>query len=804
MPTLTIDNQTVTVPDGTNVLEAAKRLGIVIPHFCYHEALGAVGACRLCAMTFEDGPVKGLQMACLIEAKEGMVVSTEDKKAADLRAHVIEWLMMHHPHDCPVCDEGGECQLQDMTVAGGHGIRRYRGKKRTYDNQDLGPFIEHEMNRCIQCYRCVRTYQDYFGGSDFGALGCNQRIYFGRFRDGRLESPFSGNLVDVCPTGVFTDKTFRYRTRYWDIEEAPSICPHCSLGCAVIPGARYRELQRVRSGVNRKVNGFFICDRGRFGYGHANHPARPRRPRIDGRDADWPEALKYLRDRIASMVKEHGPNSIALLGSPRASLEANFLLRRWASELGCAQVIFDCHPERDRTARTVAGELGDKTRSLEEIARADAVLLIGADPLAEGPMLAAALRQAVRRGAFVAALDPRPVELPCAAAHLPLPPERLPDVLDGLANGDFAHFSRQEQLVLEGIARRLREAGRPVLIGGGDFLESTGTEKLLRAAAILTKVDRPCGVMVLLEGPNSFAGGLLATSLIDFDSILDAVRDGTIKTLVCLEADPLTDFPDPGQAQELLAGIDFLAVIDGLPTLAAERADLFLPTTVTAEGSGTFINNEGRMQAFAEVFAPGLPIRVTGEGDHPPRTFSSDTPGDLPRPAWGILADLQDLPRSLHDLRSLIENEEPRFAGLASLEPGRRGQRVAPPSEKAPSLPPAAAEVPHREPEGTLRLVPVTARFGSDLPGSLSAPWAAVRPKPTVLLNRSDAERLDLMDGDRALLTTSRGHLRLTVAVTDQSAPGLAILPRLRGTPLDDFIPGSGHLDCTLTKDGTA
>ena len=176
MPTLTIDNLSITVPEGTNVLQAAERLGIVIPHFCYHEALGSVGACRLCAMKFLDGPVKGIQMACMVEAKDGMVVSTLDSEAQEQRAHVIEWLMMNHPHDCPVCDEGGECQLQDMTVAGGHSIRRYRGKKRTYRNQYLGPLIEQEMNRCIQCYRCVRTYQDYCGGTDFGVLGSRQRL----------------------------------------------------------------------------------------------------------------------------------------------------------------------------------------------------------------------------------------------------------------------------------------------------------------------------------------------------------------------------------------------------------------------------------------------------------------------------------------------------------------------------------------------------------------------------------------------------------------------------------------------------
>ncbi len=183
MPKLTIDNLEVIVPEGTNVLEAARQLDIVIPHFCYHEALGAVGSCRLCAMMFVDGPVKGLQMACMITAQDGMVISSTDTDAVELREHVIEWAMINHPHDCPVCDEGGECQLQEMTVAGGHGVRRYSGKKCTFTNQDLGPFVQQEMNRCITCYRCVRTYRDYCGGTDYGVFGSRNRIQYGRFQE---------------------------------------------------------------------------------------------------------------------------------------------------------------------------------------------------------------------------------------------------------------------------------------------------------------------------------------------------------------------------------------------------------------------------------------------------------------------------------------------------------------------------------------------------------------------------------------------------------------------------------------------
>src|SRR5512139_156490 len=282
---------------------------------------------------------------------------------------------------------GGECQLQEMTIAGGHGRRRYTGRKRTYLNQDLGPFIAHEMNRCIACYRCVRTYRDYCGGSDFGVFGSRDRVYFGRVRDGRLESPFAGNLVDVCPTGVFTDKTFRFRSRSWDLQEAPSICPHCSLGCATVPGARFRELQRVRAGISREVNGFFICDRGRFDIGATNDPQRPRQPRIDGLTVAMTSAIAMLQARLAAVIAAHGPDSVALLGSPRASLEANALLRDWAAALGTTRLAYDAHAEHDRAARVTEAHLERHVCSLADVRRSDLVVLVGADPLAEGPLL---------------------------------------------------------------------------------------------------------------------------------------------------------------------------------------------------------------------------------------------------------------------------------------------------------------------------------------------------------------------------------------------------------------------------------
>ncbi len=799
MPILTIDNQQIEVLKGTNVLEAAKGLGIVIPHFCYHEALGAVGACRLCAMNFVEGPVKGIQMACMIEAKDEMVITTTDQASQEMRARVIEWLMMYHPHDCPVCDEGGECQLQDMTIAGGHDIRRYGGKKRTYSNQDLGPFICHEMNRCIQCYRCVRTYQDYCGGTDFGVLGTNQRVYFGRFRDGRLESPFSGNIVDACPTGVFTDRTFRYRTRYWDIEEAPSVCPHCSLGCAVIPGGRFRELQRVRGGVNKQTNGFFICDRARFGGGYGNHPERPRVPRVDGAQTTWPEALRALRKRITDLVARHGPGAVAFLGSPRASLEANYLLDSWAASLGSRRIAFDSHWQHDRSARVAAGKLGPRAASLEDIRCSDFILMIGVDPLNEAPMLALAVRQAVRRGVRLAVIDPRPVTLPCAAAHLPLAPEALPDVLEALAGGDIRRLGRREAVLLEGILEQLRAAERPVLIGGPDLLGAAGIERLLDTARLLASEHRPCKVMTVLAGPNSFGCGVLARQGPDFEAILNGMLAGEIKALVCLESDPMTGSSDPARTGMALGKLELLAALDYLPTAAAHHAHLFLPTTAVPESAGVYVNNEGRMLLFSSAMDPGTPISVSGGGDHPPRTFLPATPGSEPRPAWATLGHLQGRRLSLRDIRQAIEMEHPNFAGLSSLTTGGEGKRIAdisPPPETAPEIP-----FPHSEGEGTLRLYAMEDFAGSgELAGYASA-LAPLRPTPFVMLGALDAKQRSLSDGQQVRLRSELGGVGVALRVVPDLPAGIALVPRLRGTALESYVPGRGHYDCQILSE---
>ncbi|MGH6894922.1 MAG: NADH-quinone oxidoreductase subunit NuoG, partial [Geminicoccaceae bacterium] len=405
MPTIDIDGRQYQVGAGGNLLHACLSLGLDVPYFCWHPTMGSVGACRQCAIKqFKDeSDTRGtIAMACMTPVKDGARIAIEDEEARRFRAGVIEFLMVNHPHDCPVCEEGGECHLQDMTQMTGHVYRRFRFRKRTFRNQDLGPCIGHEMNRCITCYRCVRFYRDYAGGRDLHAMGIHDHVYFGRERDGTLESEFSGNLAEVCPTGVFTDKTLSARyTRKWDLRSTPSICVHCALGCNTSPNARYGEVRRIVNRYNGAVNGYFLCDRGRFGYDFVNRADRLRRPlwRRDGQSLAPLEASRAV-ERFAELV--HAGRAIGI-GSPRASLEANFALRTLVGEERFCSGIA---PAEDRIVRTIRDVLRHgpaRTPSLREVEDADAVLVLGEDVPNTAPRLALSLRQAARNASFAEA-----------------------------------------------------------------------------------------------------------------------------------------------------------------------------------------------------------------------------------------------------------------------------------------------------------------------------------------------------------------------------------------------------------------
>jgi NADH-quinone oxidoreductase subunit G len=642
MVKLIIDDIPVEVPTGTNVLEAARSVGITIPHFCYHPALKVAGACRLCAVKVLEGGGKGIQMSCSLPVQEGMVVSTTDPEALKLRSLVIEWLMINHPHDCPVCDEGGECLLQDFTIAGGHGRRRYQGKKRTFLNQYLGEGIQHEMNRCIECYRCVRFYQDYAGGTDFGVTGNASRVYFGRFTDGALASPFSGNLLDICPTGVFTDKHARFRARYWDYQFAPSICPHCSVGCNTSPQSFHREVIKIVARRNDQVNGWFICDRGRFNIG--GDPLRPREPMIDGAVCGYEEALDLLSARISDFIEMNGPDSLALVGSTRLSLEGAILLGELARHLTGSTLCYFADPSLSQGSLAAARILtGQNAATLNDLEVADCIVLINLDLMEEGAILALAVRKAWLSGARI-----------CLVAQKGEPSTSLPF--------DYTQLSSLSEVGLKG-------TGKEVIICGAGEKEP---ELLSQLASLQAKL------ILLQPGPNGFGAALLA---LDWHAVplLDALASKKVKGIVCFEA----DLPKPWPAEVTILGrADWRACSTDM------EGSTFLPTTTWMESTGTSINFEGRAQRFQRS-APsalplkGLPAKYYGSALdtkesaplHPPRVPSAGIPGSKGRDCWKVIASLIE---KLGGER-LVEPLSGRWAALGDLDPEGEGVRVLAP-----------------------------------------------------------------------------------------------------------------------------
>lgn len=632
MATIHVDGKELEVDGADNLLQACLSLGLDIPYFCWHPALGSVGACRQCAVkqyTDENDKRGRIVMSCMTPATDGSWISIDDEEAKVFRASVVEWLMTNHPHDCPVCEEGGHCHLQDMTVMTGHNERRYRFTKRTHQNQQLGPFISHEMNRCIACYRCVRFYKDYAGGTDLGVFGAHDNVYFGRVEDGTLESEFSGNLTEVCPTGVFTDKTHSERyNRKWDMQFSPSICHGCSSGCNISPGERYGELRRIENRFNGSVNQYFLCDRGRFGYGYVNREDRPRQPLLaNGAKLSLDEAL----DKAADLLR--GRNIVGI-GSPRASLESNYALLELVGAEHFYSGIEAAELERIRLVVQVLKDSPLPIPNMRDIEDHDAIFVLGEDLTQTAARMALALRQSVKGKAedMADAMRVQPW-LDAAVKNIgqnalnplfiaSLAETKLDDVAeecvhaapDDLARIGFAvaHALDASAPAVEGldtealelaqrIANALLAAKRPLIIAG----TSLGSKALIEAAANIAKAlklrEKNGSISLIVPEANSLGLAMLGGDSVD--AALQAVIDGKADAIVVLENDLYTR-TDKAKVDAALNAAKVVIVADHQKTATSDRAHLVLPAASFAEGDGTLVSQEGRAQRFFQVFDP--------------------------------------------------------------------------------------------------------------------------------------------------------------------------------------------------------
>ena len=742
--TVIIDGAEYQAEEGRNMLDVALSLGFDLPFFCWHPVLGSIGACRQCAVrlywTDRSGAEKSeIAMACMTEAQEGTKMDIFDPEAIRFRAEMIELMMTSHPHDCPVCDEGGECHLQDMTVMTGHSYRRYRGRKRTFENQDLGPFVTHELNRCITCYRCTRFYNDYAGGRDFGAFGLRNQVYFGRAESGTLESEFSGNLVEVCPTGVFDDKPFSRRySRKWDLQSAPSVCPDCGLGCTTYPSSRYGELRRVLSRFNRDVNKMFLCDRGRFGFEFVNCAERVRTARVapgllPPQPAGEPGAATEAADEAqaaAQATTGGGPaggaaavlgGELALdaaagvlrgrraigIGSPRASLEANYALRALVGPHNFHLGLSEADDRLLGAVLDVAADPRLRLGSAADIGQASAVLVLGEDVTNTAPMLDLTIRtwlhlrpnvveerNHIRRwndagitrikrrepsDLWVATTHATKLDDAAAEAHRAAPDDlvRLALAIAHEVDGELPpvpDLGDDERELARRWAAALSAGPAPVVVSGC----SSGSVAVLHAAAQLAAALSRAGEKAGGERAGDGAATLVLT-VPEPDSVglrllgggglvqgLAAVARGEVDAVVVLDNDLHRRAPSL-LVDDLLRRKPLLVALATLEDALTAQADVVLPTATFAEETGTFVSHEGRAQRYFSVLPPA---------------------GDV-RPAWRWLRELAVRMgvreargwQTPDDVLAALELELPRFRGVRDAAPSagwrRDGRKVA-------------------------------------------------------------------------------------------------------------------------------
>jgi NADH-quinone oxidoreductase subunit G len=793
MVTVIIDGVEYQAEEGANMLDVALSLGFDLPFFCWHPLMGSIGACRQCAVRLywkdrQGNDVSEIAMACMTEAQEGTRIDIFDPEAIRFRGEMIELMLLSHPHDCPVCDEGGECHLQDMTVMTGHSYRRYRGRKRTFENQDLGPFVTHELNRCITCYRCTRFYNDYAGGRDFGVFGLRNQIYFGRAESGTLESEFSGNLIEVCPTGVFDDKPFSRRySRKWDLQSAPSVCPDCGLGCTTYAASRYDELRRVLARFNRDVNKMFLCDRGRFGFEFVNAPERVRAARVapallppqpaggraEMRAAEPGEAPpKAAEAPTEAEAQERGAEHAGLapqvtggqaggaaavlngelaldaaagllrgrraigIGSPRASLEANYALR---ALVGPQRFHLGMSEADDRLVGAVLDVAADprlRLGSAADNSGATSVLVLGEDLTSTAPMLdltvrtwlhlrpnAVEERNHIRRwndagitrikrrepsDLWIATTHATKLDAVAAEAHRAAPDDlvRLALAIAHEADGStppVADLGDDERELARRWAAALTAGTAPLVVSGC----SSGSVDLIHAAAQLAvALGRAVGAKAAAQsaGDAANAGDEAAAASAESPAAapLDPRPAGAGPATVVLTV------PEPdsvglrllggGSLVQALAAVargevEVVVVLDNdlrrrAPALLVDDLLRRHPLLVSLAVLEDDLAAQADVVLPTAAFAEETGTFVSHEG-RAQRYFAALAPRDDVRPAWRWLRDLAVRMgvreargwKTPDDVLAALEQELPRFRGVMDAAPAaswrRDGRKVA-------------------------------------------------------------------------------------------------------------------------------
>lgn len=635
---VTIDDVVVEVPRNTLLIEAAGKAGVHVPRFCYHPKLSLAGACRLCSVSVEKMPK--LQTACTTPVAEGMVARTNTPEVAEARRSVLEFLLLNHPLDCPVCDAAGECPLQDYShLYGPPASRSSIPKRRAQKAERLSPVVVLDMERCILCYRCTRFMDEVAGDAELAFFDRGSTSVLGTFDGAPLRSKFQGNIIELCPVGALTSEPYRFRARPQDLAYGDSICGHCAVGCAVRYEARRGEVVRVKPRQHEDVNEVWLCDKGYFGFEYVSQAPRLEHPLVRSGDslvpARWNDVLDLVADRLRQTVQRYGPHAIGVIGGSRlTNEECRVVDRVFAKGLGTA------HIDHRTAGRTIGGALMDLAGlpvPLKDVERADAIVLVAMDPTEELPVLWLRMRKAIRDGASLVVVSSRPVDAERDAAI----------VVRADVGGEvdaLAELAAQRPHLLV-------EAKRPLFLAGSTLETRIDGEAVARAlAAFAREIAGPEALRrtgVLSRAPNAM--GALRAGLVPADrgvaggQLLASAAEGRLRALYLIGVDPLRTFPDRDLVERALRRVDFLVVQDIAPSATAGKAHVVLPAAALPEKEGTITNVEGRKQPLEPVVQPpgearsdlAILLDLAGRLDlrEPSREFLARVPGRLPETA---------------------------------------------------------------------------------------------------------------------------------------------------------------------------
>jgi len=790
--TLIVDGREVSATEGEMLHDAAKRGDVEIPVFCYEPKLGdPVGACRMCLVEIEGIPK--LQTSCSTPVRDGMVVHTRTDQVKHAQSAVVEFLLVNHPLDCPVCDKGGECPLQDISMGWGPGKSRMTDDKRHFEKPiELSPLVAIDRERCILCYRCVRFSQEVAEDEQLQLLERGDRTFVGTFDDRPYVAPFHGNITDLCPVGALTSYTYRFRARPWDIEQGGSVCTLCPSQCNVSFTVRDERVKRVVARDNLEVDDGWLCDRGRYGFEMFDAPERIRGPRLRGGvEASWEETIA----RAAAALKAGDSQTAAIVGD--ASNEEGYLVQRIVREaLGSPHV--DSRPSRgpgrDALLQLAAPEFSAKVRDIDA---AGAILVVGTDPLHSSPILDLRIRKAIRRnGAKLVVATEGPTALDGGAVAVArYTPGGAGAFLTELA-GNLRSEGGSE------IASTLKAADSVVVVWGdrvareGDgavaaLLDLAGALELAGTdGSGLLEVPELANARGLREAgclPDAGPGLTTTAAGKDTEAIRASLESGELKTLLLFGVDPLRDFPDTEAWKNALAKADHVVAFSTFETATTAMADVVFPLETHAEKDGTVTHPDGRLQRVRPA---------------------ASRPGDI-RPNWGVLAELSLALGHDTDISSqpsafaALTTAVPFYSGITDSDIAGRGIRwqeteaaaavpgpgegdVGSPSERfaREEEPPSGDSSPTQQrrvaseegvPTAPLRLGTYRDLWAGPIT-ELNPPLRFLAPQQRVELSLADAEHLGLKAGDDVTVSQNGSSVRARVAIKERVPEGTCLM----------------------------